>query len=192
MECPFLVLRNSDGTQDIQDLSADNVVNVRPEAVIMTRCDKTVSGKWLHKSRINVRFWDTLCLQHQFCNYGHARCSNWPLSSSKHSKKCETIYYQIFPAWWASHDDPQHWMPGATDHNRSVRTHRSGIPARSWKNEMHWYITFWKLQTAWSIYSTNRMTNMSNSQMCHNVYWGLWWSFQTCILNEVGWLAQSV
>jgi len=45
MECPFLVLRNSDGTQDIQDLSADNVVNVRPEAVIMTRCDKTVSGK---------------------------------------------------------------------------------------------------------------------------------------------------
>jgi len=45
MECPFSVLRNSDGTQDIQVQSADNVINVRPEAVIMTRCDKIVSGK---------------------------------------------------------------------------------------------------------------------------------------------------
>jgi hypothetical protein len=45
MECPFLVLRNSDGTRGIQIQSADAVTKVRPEAIIMTRCNKIISGK---------------------------------------------------------------------------------------------------------------------------------------------------
>jgi len=45
MECPFSVLRNSNGTKDIQVQSADNVAKVRPEDVIMTRGDRRVSGK---------------------------------------------------------------------------------------------------------------------------------------------------
>jgi hypothetical protein len=45
MECPFSVLGNSNGTQDIQVQSADNVTTVRPEAVIMTTFHKIVSGK---------------------------------------------------------------------------------------------------------------------------------------------------
>jgi hypothetical protein len=64
----------------------------------------------------------------------------------QHCKICENIHYKFFPVWWASHDAPQHWMPGAIDHNRSVRAQRSGIPAKSWKNEMHWYIVFWNFQ----------------------------------------------
>jgi hypothetical protein len=75
-------------------------------------------------------------------------------------------------------------MPAATDHNRSVRAHRSGTPAKSWKHEMHRYITIWKLQPASSLCHTNRKTNMPNTQMCHNVYWGWRWSFQTCTLKE--------
>jgi hypothetical protein len=45
MECPVSVLRNSDGMQDIQVQSTDNVTTVRPEAVIMTIRDTVVSGK---------------------------------------------------------------------------------------------------------------------------------------------------
>jgi len=45
MECPLSVLRNSEGTQDIQVQSAGNVTKARPEAVIMTTRDKIVSGK---------------------------------------------------------------------------------------------------------------------------------------------------
>jgi hypothetical protein len=45
MECPFSVLRNSDGTHDIQVQSADNITIVRPVAVMMTRWHKIVSGK---------------------------------------------------------------------------------------------------------------------------------------------------
>jgi hypothetical protein len=53
----------------------------------MTICDKIVSGKWLHKSRIKVHFWDTLCLQHRFCNYSHAGVQN------DHSYRPNTLKY---------------------------------------------------------------------------------------------------
>jgi hypothetical protein len=41
-------------------------------------------------------------------------------------------------------------MPGAIDHNRSVRAHRSGIPPTSWKKEMYWYIVFWNFQVRYA------------------------------------------
>jgi hypothetical protein len=114
----------------MQVQSADNVTTVRPEAVIMTTSDRIVSGKWLHKSIIKVHFWDTLCLQHQFCNYGHARCSKWPLRSLEHSKICEKHRLSNLPSLVG-----QSWCSTTLDaHNRSVRAHRSDIPARSWKN----------------------------------------------------------
>jgi hypothetical protein len=61
------------------------------------------------------------------------KMTTYPPDTRKYMK---TLIIKSSPVWWASHDAPKHRTPGAMEHNKFVRSHRSGIEAKHWKSDI--------------------------------------------------------